>query len=389
MKTLNFCKNRFLARTHNKVLLLVVVVLIFLYTWMDGSTADVRVPPKKNPAKGGKDVVAFVISLTGLKKERWEKNNPDKPFPTGPPSMNYFDGAAVLAKSIEKNFDFPYALVAIIHESVKADFTYLKKLGYRVLIVPTPVKLSEINSTVLRGEIVGSGCCGELELIKYEAYKLTEYSKIVLLDSDVILTKPHALTSLVNKLDSGTKLIFNFDRSMASTKAKDDCVSAGFLVFKPSIAEYHFFIDLVKSGQWDGNGWVNSHMGYCYGGPTVQGLMAYYRYLHPKDCFESDNCRVNTISTNVNSDGEDCSKVNPLSIEMFHFSICPKPWDCGPEHTAICKYVTKMWWDFRNLVEADFGLPIKTKEDACKDGRYIDITRNISISQLKHIADRI
>jgi hypothetical protein len=147
-----------------------------------------------------------------------------------------------------------------------------------VLIVPTPLKVSEINSTQLQKEIVTSGCCGELEMIKYEAYKLTEYSKIILLDSDVILTKPHALTKLVNKLDTGTKLIYNFDRTMASTKEKDDCVSAGFLVFKPSVEEYHFFVDLVKSGRWDGNGWVGSHMGYCYGGPTVQGLMAYYRF---------------------------------------------------------------------------------------------------------------
>lgn len=110
--------------------------------------------------------------------------------------------------------------------------------------------MKDINSTQLRNEIVGSGCCGELELIKYEAYKLTEYSKIVLLDSDVILTKPHALTKLIQKLDQGTKLVYNFDRSMASTKEKNDCVSAGFLVFKPSVEEYHFFIDLVKSGQY-------------------------------------------------------------------------------------------------------------------------------------------
>jgi hypothetical protein len=70
-----------------------------------------------------------------------------------------------------------------------------------------------------------------------------------------------------------------------------------------------------------------------------------------------------------------------MSIEMFHFSICPKPWDCGQEHTEICKHVSKMWWDFRNLVENDFGIPIQTKEDACKSGKYIDITRNMNVSK--------
>lgn len=251
----------------HKVILLCFAIVFMFYFLRSGSKSEGPFTPKprkteqvyyENPPedtdepgepehKKESQKVAFVISLTGLKYERWKKNYPNKPFPTGPPSMNYFDGAAVLAKSIELNFDFPYDLVAIIHESVKMDFTFLKKIGYRLLIVPTPVAVENITlpqGAFLRKEIVGSGCCGELELIKYEAYKLTEYSKIVLLDSDVILTKPHALSTYIKKLDEGTELIFNFDRSMASTTAKNDCVSAGFLVFRPSLEIYNFFIGI-------------------------------------------------------------------------------------------------------------------------------------------------
>jgi hypothetical protein len=41
-----------------------------------------------------------------------------------------------------------------------------------------------------------------------------------------------------------------------------------------------------------------------------------------------------------------------------------------------------MWWDFRNEVEKEFGIPPMTKAQACKYGHYIDITRNVSIEKL-------
>jgi alpha-N-acetylglucosamine transferase len=38
--------------------------------------------------------------------------------------------------------------------------------------------------------MVGSGCCGEKELIKFAAYKLTEYDFVMHLDADAILLVP-------------------------------------------------------------------------------------------------------------------------------------------------------------------------------------------------------
>jgi hydroxymethylpyrimidine/phosphomethylpyrimidine kinase len=52
------------------------------------------------------------------------------------------------------------------------------------------VQPEEITSDDFRAEIVKSGCCGHSELIKFCAYKLTEYDFVMHLDIDTLLFGP-------------------------------------------------------------------------------------------------------------------------------------------------------------------------------------------------------
>ena len=123
-------------------------------------------------------------------------------------------------------------LIAVPHTGL---VSFEWAVGLKILQPPVPFSI--ISN---RGLPIDRARCDLVE----QAQKMNA-SHIFFLDSDVILTKPHALSTYIKKLDEGTELIFNFDRSMASTTAKNDCVSAGFLVFRPSLETYNFFIGML------------------------------------------------------------------------------------------------------------------------------------------------
>ena len=66
----------------------------------------------------------------------------------------------------------------------------LKDLGYELVKRETPVAVKDIEGKWLREKIEKNGCCGEKELVKLEAYTLTQHPAIVHLDLDVVVLKP-------------------------------------------------------------------------------------------------------------------------------------------------------------------------------------------------------
>ena len=91
------------------------------------------------------------------------------------------DGAAVLAYSIIKSSkeqcEFDIAFVAFVHPSVTTSRPMLTKLGFHVIEAPKPINVTAISPAFpfLRDKMDKNGCCGSLELIKLNSYRLTQY----------------------------------------------------------------------------------------------------------------------------------------------------------------------------------------------------------------------
>lgn len=84
------------------------------------------------------------------------------------------DGAAVLAYSIMKysvNSTYDISLIAFVHPNVTTSRIGLRRLGFHVIEVPTPVNTSAIRFPFLRDHIDKNGCCGAAELIKITSYR--------------------------------------------------------------------------------------------------------------------------------------------------------------------------------------------------------------------------
>lgn len=84
------------------------------------------------------------------------------------------DGAAVLAYSImkyAKNSTYDISLIAFVHPNVTTSRVGLRRLGFHVIEVPTPVNTSAIKFPFLRDHIDKNGCCGAAELIKLTSYR--------------------------------------------------------------------------------------------------------------------------------------------------------------------------------------------------------------------------
>ena len=84
---------------------------------------------------------------------------------------------------------YDYKMYAIYHPDGETCAAPLKDLGYELLKRNTPVAVSDIQGDFLRENIEKNGCCGEKELVKLEAYTLTQHPVVVHLDLDVLILK--------------------------------------------------------------------------------------------------------------------------------------------------------------------------------------------------------
>jgi hypothetical protein len=153
---------------------------------------------------------------------------------TGCGSDPITEGAAVLMHaihltSVHGNMGgrYDYKMYAIYHPDGEACALTLKDLGYELVKRETPVAVKDIEGKFLREKIVRlpvqliviivlnielmfefivlsccmvvwlvdfpkekNGCCGEKELVKLEAYTLTDHPAVVHLDLDVVVLKP-------------------------------------------------------------------------------------------------------------------------------------------------------------------------------------------------------
>ncbi|CAN0343740.1 unnamed protein product, partial [Ectocarpus sp. 4 AP-2014] len=96
--------------------------------------------------------------------------------------------------------------------------------------------------------------------------------------------------------ESNASLMYTTDPAMATKGSKALPVQGGFLLVRPDLGVYDELRAIVREararcfGDWKvGPGWRRSHIGYFYGGATIQGLLAYYyNIIAPGNATEVD-----------------------------------------------------------------------------------------------------
>jgi hypothetical protein len=130
-----------------------------------------------------------------------------------------------------------------------------------------PLKVADIEGDYLRERIEKNGCCGATELLKLYSWSLTDYLRVVHLDMDSLV-----LDAMDELFEMDKHLIYTCDYGMMTPGSKACPVQGGFLVVKPSMEEYHALVGTVLKGDFrDGGGWGGEHIGWFWGGMTIQG----------------------------------------------------------------------------------------------------------------------
>jgi hypothetical protein len=326
---------------------------------------------------------------------------------TGCGNDPFVDGAAVLRHSLDVHSTdrYDYHMYILHHPDAARCVQALSTLrGVTLLQRDTPINVSDIRSggaDGLKERIVKTGCCGEKELIKLEAYTLLDHPVVIHMDLDAIVLKPmdDVLDFMLDPVSYGdgrenerkrrdlplmwpekvipddVSLLFTKDYNVVSPRRADKPYQGGFFVIKPSLETYEHFRQIVLGGNYDvKKGW-GGKVGPFYGGMTIQGLLPwYYEYVRPGRAVELNRCVYNNMSDNpklVRNNGsercrtdedecEDCRYRPPDAIATFHYTICQKPWSClryqaeRPDH-ALCREMVHLWFLYRSRLEASWG----------------------------------
>jgi hypothetical protein len=331
---------------------------------------------------------------------------------TGCGSDPISEGAAVLRHSIHRTSirsnsssqskgRYDYKLYAIYHPSAVACARPLAELGYELLERNVLVDVSDIKGDYLRSKIQTNGCCGEKELIKLEAYTLTDHPIVVHLDLDVLILRPlddlfdlmlqpsgpiaeRAAKDIVMDAEHqplpavAINAFYTLDYNMVKPQTVYKPVQGGFFVTRPDLAVYEEFRSIVQTGDFqDGRGW-GGQVGPFHGSMTFQGILPYYyNYLHPGQSVELNRCVYNQMCDNprtgktvndvtsgecrTNSDEcEDCRSRPLEQVVTTHFTLCQKPWWCLPHNQdaiqhRLCRKLTHEWFKIRSELELSWG----------------------------------
>lgn len=357
-------------------------------------------PNKKKPTNvkdSSPIVVAYVVAITGCGHDTNVR-------------FEIAEGAAVLRHSIHQNSvrsgngRYDYRLYAFHHPEAAVCAETLADLDYAVQERDIPVPVSEIEGDFLRERIVKNGCCGEKELIKLEAFTLTDHAIVVLLDLDVLVMKPldrlfdFILDSkklpdaddlllrtgriATTKFPAQIDLLYTTDYAMVSPGRRIKPTQGGFVVLRPNRTVYDDFVAIIRKGDFrdghGGNGW-GGKTGRFWGAMTFQGLIPYYyQILHPGRAVELNWCvwdnmcspsRDKKVDENDVPIGEcftqqenceDCRNRPVTDVGLIHFTVCQKPWTCqlmGKDdiYQRLCRDFHHMWFLARSDMEKSWG----------------------------------
>lgn len=309
------------------------------------------------------------------------------------------EGAAVLAHSIKMAHEkspYDYQIYAIYHPQAEGCAHLLQALNYTLVPRDTPVKVNDIKGNFLRERIENNGCCGEKELIKLEAFTLTQHDVVVLLDLDVILLQP--LDRLFNFLIKGKALpredvqwpdrrdppswrevsvLYTVDYAMVGPERETKPTQGGFLVMRPDLSVYEELRKIILEGDFRDRGGWGGISGKFWGAMTIQGLLPYYfkvlhkekhsvelnRWVYDNMCSPSRKKNKKDVDDKgvCYTQEEKCESCGdrPLTdIALVHFTVCQKPWLCmlpNQRRKAMCSDFHHEWFRIRSDMEKNWG----------------------------------
>jgi hypothetical protein len=254
--------------------------------------------------------------------------------------------------------DYDISFIAFVHPNVTTSREPLSKLGYHVIEVPIPINASAIRFDFLREKINKNGCCGAAELIKLSSYRLLQYDRVIHLDADVIMLNP-----IDELFELPYSLIYSTDPNMATFKKGIDKmpVQGGFIILQPSITDYRGIIHAEMNTEFRKyHGWNSSHIGWYWGGMTVQGILPYYyhRLSNPNRTHIVNRCYYNSMA-----DTDECMWQFVGDLKSAHFTVCQKPWGCWMkvQSNVLCHDLHQTWFQYRQEAEIFYGLLAPTQ----------------------------
>ena len=187
------------------------------------------------------------------------------------------------------------------------------RLGARVAIVKIPVKPSDVKYGMrLQLRTVVDQIHGWWDFVKLYAFALTQYKKVVLIDSDLLFREN---VDELFEMEDGTHC-----------NGSHSPLNVGLVVLQPSLRAFRLLKSFVLSGDftyrtfWRGSGHelgnlsASSKSASMYGAETTQGLLYYYYYVFLG--------RHTLIDRNVyNYQGAEPA---PRGVKVVHFTGCSK-----------------------------------------------------------------
>ena len=185
--------------------------------------------------------------------------------------------------------------IALVHEDVTECLPILRLFGFKIISRSIPIKMDEIENRGFAEKLENDGCCGPLELLKLEVWTLNQYDYILSMDADMHFHRnfDHIfdVISMDNITNAKTKnngeyngkyLAWTHGASadFSNGKFRGEVINGGFLLVRPNIDHYEQMLALVKEGDFreDGSAWKGSHIGWVYGGKTIQGIVPYFYF---------------------------------------------------------------------------------------------------------------
>ena len=307
----------------------------------------------------------------------------------------FFDGAAVLQQSVlAMKSKYPIEFFALCHPNAVKSPANLRALGFKIITRSEPVHWPEGFTGATdwyKEEVHKNGCCGELEFLKLEAYTLTQYHRVLLLDMDTLIVK-----NIDELFDIDASLVYTPDPDMSGSGVAAPMFQGGFMLVQPSRATYDAFVKVAREGDFrPGSGWGGKNVGWGYGGATIQGILPYYyTFVAPGTGHELDACVYNQMYS------QPCRTSEWDKVKSVHFTNCQKPWKCNvrcscssravramlraarpppplsltlththtlslssslrvqPLPNDLCRKMHKSWWGHRGDLEREQGWPV-------------------------------
>merc|ERR1719401_760400 len=109
------------------------------------------------------------------------------------------------------------------------------------------------------------------ETLKYWGLAMTEYDRVLVIDADVLILSP--MDELMEREED---IIGVYDHGLDVDVSTVPPIQGGFLLLRPNMTDFEEIKRLTREGDWAGDGWKHSGIGWCYGGVGPDGLLSYY-----------------------------------------------------------------------------------------------------------------